>query len=48
MSEFFKRLKLHWPLQRVQFHLFEKLRSEKPYDYLSLLQPYDYLSPIQT
>ena len=27
MSEFFKKLKLHEPLQRVQFQLFEKLTS---------------------
>ena len=44
-SEFFKKLKLHEPLRRVQFQLFEKLTSankfqierEKPYDYLLII-----------
>jgi len=39
MNEFFKKLKLHEPLRRVQFELFEKFTSanyfqtelEKPY-----------------
>ena len=45
-SEFFKKLKLHEPLRRVQFQLFEKLTNansfqierEKPYDYLLIIQ----------
>ena len=45
-SEFFKNLKLHEPLRRVQFQLLEKLASanefqierEKPYDYLLIIQ----------
>ena len=45
MSEFFKKLKLHKPLRRVQFKLFEALtranqfqiEREKPYDYLLII-----------
>ena len=46
-SEFFKKLKLHEPLRRVQFQLFEKLTS-KNWFHIERQNSYDYLLIIQT